>query len=82
MRPILFLLFSGVILSQPRVGEILSITSTLEVRSLALLGDDILFATSGGLVTYNVKSQQNTTFTRDHGPVSYTHLTLPTTPYV
>ena len=67
MRPILFLLFSGVILSQPRVGEILSITSTLEVRSLALLGDDILFATSGGLVTYNVKSQQNTTFTRDHG---------------
>ena len=67
MRPILLLLFSGVILSQPRVGEILSITSTLEVRSLALLGDDILFATSGGLVTYNVKSQQNTTFTRDHG---------------
>ena len=67
MRPILFLLFSGVILSQPRVGEILSITSTLEVRSLALLGDDILFATSGGLVTYNLKSQQNTTFTRDHG---------------
>ena len=42
MRPILLLLFSGVILSQPRVGEILSITSTLEVRSLALLGDDIL----------------------------------------
>ena len=67
MRPILFLLFSGVILSQPRVGEILSVTSTLEVRSVAFLEDDILFATSGGLVTYNVKSQQNTTFTRDHG---------------
>ena len=48
MRQILFLLFSGVILSQPRVGEILSVTSTLEVRSLAFLGDDILFATSGG----------------------------------
>ncbi len=67
MRPILFLLFVSIILSQPRVGEMRSITSTLEVRGLAFFGDDILFATGGGLVTYNTKSQLTTTYTRDHG---------------
>ncbi len=67
MRPISFLLFVSIILSQPRVGEMRSVTSTLEVRGSAFLGDDILFATSGGLVTYNTKSQLTTTYTRDHG---------------
>ena len=67
MRSIIFLLFGGIILSQPRIGEMRSVTSTLEVRGLAFLGDDILFATGGGLVTYNTKSQLTTTYTRDHG---------------
>ena len=67
MRSIIFLLFGGIILSQPRIGEMRSVTSTLEVRGLAFLGDDILFATSGGLVSYNTKSQLTTTYTRDHG---------------
>ena len=47
MRSIIFLLFGGIILSQPRIGEMRSVTSTLEVRGLAFIGDDILFATGG-----------------------------------
>ena len=67
MRSIIFLLFGGIILSQPRIGEMRSVTSTLEVRGLAFLDDDIFFAIGGGLVSYNTKSQLTTTYTRDHG---------------
>ena len=67
MKKILFLLFSGMIFCQPRIGEMRALTSTLEVRELAYLGDKIIFGTRGGLSTYNTKSQLYKIITRDHG---------------
>ena len=67
MKKILFLLFSGMIFCQPRIGEMRALTSTLEVRELAYLGNKIIFGTGGGLSTYNTKSQLYKIFTRDHG---------------
>ena len=67
MKKILFLLFSGMIVCQPRIGEMRSLTSTLEVRELTYLGDKIIFGTGGGLSTYNTKSQLYNIITRDHG---------------
>ena len=67
MKKILLLLFSGMIFCQPRIGEMRALTSTLEVRELAYLGDKILLGTGGGLTTYDTKSQLYIIFTRDHG---------------
>ena len=47
MKKILFLLFSGMIFCQPRIGEMRALTSTLEVKALAYLGDKIIFGTRG-----------------------------------
>ena len=84
MKKIIFLLLTGAIFSQARIGEIRSVTSSLDVRDIRAFENQIFFATGGGLASYNPNSKEYKVFTRDNGliAVSYSHLTLPTTPYV
>ena len=51
------LLLFNLLFSQVRVGEMQSITSSLDVQTLIALGDDIILATRGGLALYNINSE-------------------------
>ena len=60
------LLFT-LLFSQARVGEMQSITSSLDVQALIGSGDDIILATRGGLAFYNINSGEYQVFTKDDG---------------
>ena len=60
------LLFT-LLFSQARVGEMQSITSSLDVQTLIGSGGDIILATRGGLAFYNINSGEYQVFTKDHG---------------
>ncbi len=68
MRKIsLFLILMGGLFAQVRVGEMKSITSSLDVQSLITSGDEIILATGGGLAVYNSNSGNYKVYTKDHG---------------
>ena len=58
MKKIIFLLLSGIIFSQSRVGEMRSITSSLKVRDIIFFENEIFLATEGGLASYNPISEE------------------------
>ena len=60
------LLFT-LLFSQARVGEMQSITSSLDVQTLIGSGGDIILATRGGLAFYNINSGEYQVFTKDDG---------------
>ena len=60
------LLFT-LLFSQARVGEMQSITSSLDVQTLIASEDEIILATRGGLAFYNINSGEYQVFTKDHG---------------
>ena len=60
------LLFT-LLFSQVRVGEMQSITSSLDVQTLIGSGGDIILATRGGLAFYNINSGEYQVFTKDDG---------------
>ena len=60
------LLFT-LLFSQVRVGEMQSITSSLDIQALIGSGDDIILATRGGLAFYNINSGEYQVFTKDDG---------------
>ena len=65
----LFYLAFGFLLSQVRVGEMKSITSSLNVRSVIGSGDEIILATQGGLGVYHLNSGNYKVYTKDQGLV-------------
>ena len=67
MKKIIFLLLTGAIFSQARIGEIRSVTSSLDVRDIRAFENQIFFATGGGLASYNPNSKEYKVFTRDNG---------------
>ena len=67
MKKIIFLLLSGIIFSQSRVGEMRSITSSLRVRDIIFFDYEIFLATEGGLASYNPISEEYKVFTSDDG---------------
>ncbi|MGY8781119.1 MAG: hypothetical protein ACKVJJ_05610, partial [Fidelibacterota bacterium] len=68
MRKIfLFSLMITQVFVQVRVGEIKSITSSLEIRDLIVNENEIILATSGGLAIYNQKLGDYIVITKDHG---------------
>ncbi len=64
---ILFSFLLAHLLSQVRVGEMKSITSSLDVQSLIPSGDEIILATGGGLAVYHKNSGAYNLYTKDHG---------------
>ncbi|MBC8345196.1 MAG: hypothetical protein H8E56_02950 [Candidatus Marinimicrobia bacterium] len=68
-RSLLFLLAFGFLFAQVRVGEMKSITSSLDVRSIIGYGDEIILATQGGLGVYQSDSGNYMVYTIDHGLV-------------
>ena len=68
MRKIfLFSLMITHVFVQVRVGEIKSITSSLEIRDLIVNENEIILATSGGLAIYNQKLGDYIVITKDQG---------------
>jgi|GEM_PF-563360 len=65
----IFSILTGLLISQVRVGEMKSITSSLDVRSLIASGDEIILATGGGLAVYHLNSRDYKVYTKDHGLV-------------
>jgi len=61
------LLLFTLLFSQARVGEMQSITSSLDVQTLIASGDEIVLATRGGLAFYNTNSGEYQIFTKDDG---------------
>ena len=49
MKPFLFVITLGFLSGQVRIGEIKSITSTLNVRAVVSDDNNLFLATSGGL---------------------------------
>ena len=67
MRQILILICCASLSAQVRIGDMRSITSTLNVRDLDLAGNNVFLATGGGLVNYNSNTGDYTVYTKDHG---------------
>ena len=67
MRRLFITLLFGLLLAQVRVGEMRSITSTLDVRDLITTGQDLFLATAGGLAKYNINSGDYKIYTKDQG---------------
>ena len=67
MRQILILICCASLSAQVRIGDMRSITSTLNVRDLDLAGNNVFLATGGGLVNYNLNTGDYTVYTKDHG---------------
>ena len=67
MRKILILICCISLSAQVRIGDMRSITSTLNVRDLDLAGNNVFMATGGGLVNYNSNTGDYTVYTKDHG---------------
>ena len=78
MKRLIILLWIIGLSAQVRIGDMRSITSSLNVRDMTPASTNIFLATGGGLVHYESETEKYTVYTKDHGPVSYTHLTLPT----
>lgn len=76
MKKIIFLLLTGAIFSQARIGEIRSVTSSLDVRDIRAFENQIFFATGGGLASYNPNSKEYKVFTRDNGLIDTDLTTL------
>ena len=53
--------------AQVRIGEINSITSSLNVREIVANENNLFLATSGGLAKYNINSKSYFVFTKDDG---------------
>ena len=53
--------------AQVRIGEINSITSSLNVRAIVANDNNLFLATSGGLAKYNISSKNYFVFTKDDG---------------
>ena len=75
-RTFLFYLAFGFLLSQVRIGEMKSITSSLDVRSVISSGDTIILATQGGLGVYHLNSGNYTVYTKDQGLVDTDLITV------
>ena len=67
MRRLFIILLFGLLLAQVRVGEMRSITSTLDVRDLITTRQDLFLATAGGLAKYNINSGDYKIYTKDQG---------------
>ena len=67
MKPFLFVITLGFLSGQVRIGEIKSITSTLNVRAVVSDDNNLFLATSGGLGKYNFASKTYFVFTKDEG---------------
>ena len=65
MRQILILICCASLSAQVRIGDMRSITSTLNVRDLDLAGNNVFLATGGGLVNYNSNTGDYTVYTKD-----------------
>ena len=76
MKKIIFLLLTGAIFSQARIGEMRSVTSSLDVRDIRAFENQIFFATGGGLASYNPNSKEYKVFTRDNGLIDTDLTTL------
>ena len=57
MKQLFLLLILGSLSAQVRIGEIKSITSSLNVKAGVSDGNNLFLATSGGLGKYNTKSR-------------------------
>ena len=67
MKRIIILLWIIGLSAQVRIGDMWSITSSLNVRDMTLSGTNIFLATGGGLVNYESKTRKYTVYTKDHG---------------
>ena len=67
MRRLFITLLFGLLLAQVRVGEMRSITSTLDVRDLITTRQNLFLATAGGLAKYNINSGDYKIYTKDQG---------------
>ena len=76
MKKIIFLLLTGAIFSQARIGEMRSVTSSLDVRDIRAFENQIFLATGGGLASYNPNSKEYKVFTRDNGLIDTDLTTL------
>ena len=69
MKHFLFLIIIGFLSGQVRIGEINSITSSLDVSVIVSNDNNLFLATSGGLGKYNYNSKTYFVFTKDQGLV-------------
>ena len=69
MKHFLFLTILGFLSGQVRIGEINSITSSLDVSVIVSNDNNLFLATSGGLGKYNYNSKNYFVFTKDEGLV-------------
>ena len=69
MKHFLFLIIIGFLSGQVRIGEIKSITSSLDVSVIVSNDNNLFLATSGGLGKYNYNSKNYFVFTKDEGLV-------------
>ena len=69
MKHFLFLIIIGFLSGQVRIGEINSITSSLDVSVIVSNDNNLFLATSGGLGKYNYNSKNYFVFTKDEGLV-------------
>ena len=67
MKHLFLLLILGSLSAQVRIGEIKSITSSLNVKAGVSDGNNLFLATSGGLGKYNIKSRNYFVLTKDEG---------------
>ncbi|MBT4149138.1 MAG: hypothetical protein HOE46_02070, partial [Candidatus Marinimicrobia bacterium] len=67
MKQLFLLLILGSLSAQVRIGEIKSITSSLNVKAGVSDGNNLFLATSGGLGKYNIKSKNYFVLTKDEG---------------
>ena len=67
MKHLFLLLILGSLSAQVRIGEIKSITSSLNVKAGVSDGNNLFLATSGGLGKYNIKSKNYFVLTKDEG---------------
>ena len=67
MKNFIFLILSCFLFAQARVGEMRSITSSLEVRDIISVENNLFLATSGGLAKYNIDLNKYIVFTKDNG---------------
>ena len=59
--------FISIILSQNRIGDWNCYTSTLEIRSIAIINETVWCATGGGILMFDLQSQSFHSFTKLNG---------------
>ena len=67
MKRLIILLWIIGLSAQVRIGDMRSITSSLNVRDMTPASTNIFLATGGGLVYYESETEKYTVYTKDHG---------------